>query len=155
MMKTISGISLILFLILTFVCCKNEDNIGSEKERIKEIVVDMWNAIENEDINRYASYIHPDYTTFGETENSLSTGRETEINMVKEWTSKAKNIHTEMFSPEVRIEGDIAWITYIWMDTGIENGIEFSSKGKSSRIFKKENNKWLCIHSHFTLLPEE
>jgi len=154
-MKTISGISIILFLSLCIVGCKNDNNKDSDKERIKTIIVDMWDAIENEDIDRYASYIHPEYTTFGETEKSLSKGKEREIKMVEEWTSKAKNIHTEMFSPELRIEGDIAWITYIWSDTGIENGIEFSSRGKSSRIFKKENNKWLCIHSHFTLLPEE
>jgi len=154
-MKTIIRILLIIGIILTFDCCKNDNNGDSEKEQIKNIVVDMWDAIENEDIDSYASYIHPDYTTFGETEKSLSSGKELEIKNVKEWTSKAKNIHTEMFSPEVRIEGDIAWITYIWADSGIENGIEFSSRGKSSRIFKKEKNKWLCIHSHFTLLPED
>ncbi len=141
-------------IILCYSCNNKKDNTLVE-EKIKAIVIDMWDAIEHEDIERYASHIHPDYTSFGETEISLSMAKETEIKMVKDWTLTAKDIHTEMSSPRVSVNGDIAWITYIWSDSGIENGKIFSSKGKSSRIFINENNEWLCIHSHFTLLPEE
>ena len=27
------------------------------------------------------------------------------------------------------------------------------STGKSTRIFVKENGRWLCIHGHYTLRP--
>jgi len=40
----------------------------------------------------------------------------------------------------------------MWKDNGTTNGEEFSSRGKSTRIFVKENGKWLCIHGHYTLL---
>jgi len=150
----ISSIFIIIILFVSNYSCDNKANPSTEEE-IKEIVIDMWDAIEKEDIELYASYIHPDYTSFGETENSLSVGKESEVEMVKTWTSSAKNIHTEMSSPRVNIRGNIAWISYIWSDSGIENDKKFSSRGKSSRIFIKENGKWLCIHSHFTLLPEE
>ena len=63
-----------------------------------------------------------------------------------------KNIRTFMHQPEVIVRGDTAWITYYWSDSGIskKDGSRFTSKGKSTRIFVKENGKWLCIHGHFT-----
>jgi len=40
----------------------------------------------------------------------------------------------------------------MWKDHGTTNGEAFSSRGKSTRIFVKENGKCLCIHGHYTLL---
>ncbi|MCZ6693723.1 MAG: hypothetical protein O6939_07445 [Bacteroidetes bacterium] len=47
----------------------------------------------------------------------------------------------------------MAWIVYDWSDSGTSNGKAFASRGKSTRIFVKEDGKWLCIHGHYTLLP--
>jgi hypothetical protein len=58
-----------------------------------------------------------------------------------------------MIDPIITIYGKVAWIIYYWSDSGITNGVTFSSKGKSTRIFVKEKGKWLCIHGHYTLLP--
>jgi hypothetical protein len=35
----------------------------------------MWDAIEKEDIDRYAEFIHPDYTQFGENDSILLEGK--------------------------------------------------------------------------------
>ena len=113
----------------------------------------MWDAIEKEDIDRYASFIHPDFTQFGETDPILSVGKEAEVKGMGSWIEASSNIHTEMIEPIVTINGDVAWIVYYWKDQGATNGEGFSSRGKSTRIFVKENDRWLCIHGHYTLLP--
>ena len=43
----------------------------------------------------------------------------------------------------------------IWEDTSIhtESGTHESSTGKSTRVFKREGDKWLCLHAHFTYIP--
>ena len=150
------------FLVLAASCNKqtkqeNEDakkviDTTQQKEEIKATLTAMWDAIEKEDIELYASYIHPNFTQFGETDSVLKTGKETEVNGVKSWVSNSDNIHTEMLDPVVTIEGNIAWITYIWSDNGTANGETFATKGKSTRIFVKKDGKWLCIHGHYTLL---
>jgi len=58
-----------------------------------------------------------------------------------------------MEDPRVIIKGKVAWIVYYWSDSG--NGKTFVSRGKSTRIFVKEDEKWLCIHGHYTLMPSE
>ena len=125
-----------------------------KEEEIKSTLNSMWKAIENEDIELYASYIHPDFTQFGETDPRLSIGKEAEVSGTREWIRNSKNIHTEMEEPRVHIKDSVAWISYYWKDRGTTGGKAFSSRGKSTRIFVKEDGKWLCIHGHYTLLPQ-
>jgi len=113
----------------------------------------MWNAIEKGDIERYASYIHQDFTQFGEYDSVLRSGKTSEIKGIKDWIESSTAIHTEMHEPNITINGNTAFITYYWSDSGITDGKPFATRGKSTRIFVKENNKWLCIHGHYTLLP--
>ena len=131
----------------------SESSSNSDKEAVKQTLIDMWDAIEKEDIDRYASFIHPDFTQFGETDPILSVGKEAEVKGIGSWIEASSNIHTEMIDPIVTINGDVAWIVYYWKDQGTTNGADFSSRGKSTRIFVKENDRWLCIHGHYTLLP--
>jgi len=143
----------ILLLVILAVGCNSASKDIEDEQAIKITLIDMWDAIEKEDIERYASHIHPDFTQFGETDSTLNIGKQVEIDGVREWVKNADGIHTEMIEPSVTIKDNVAWITYYWSDYGTTNGNEFTSKGKSTRIFVKENGKWLCIHGHYTLLP--
>ena len=123
------------------------------QEEIKKTLTAMWKAIELEDMEAYASYIHPDFTQFGETDSILRVGKEAELKGIAGWIDEASEIQTEMLEPRVTVRGDVAWIVYYWKDHGITDTGTFSTTGKSTRIFVKENDNWLCIHGHYTLLP--
>jgi len=147
------------FLVVTFIFvlanCSHKQTVieaDQQKEEIKATLIDMWDAIEKEDIERYASYIHPDFTQFGETDPVLRIGKQTEINGIRDWMEHSSDIRTEMEEPRITIKGDAAWIVYYWSDAGTTNGEPFASRGKSTRIFVRENDKWMCIHGHYTLL---
>jgi len=148
-MKIFTILSLLIFLIG---CNSNTSSIDDEKA-VKETLTAMWDAIEKEDIERYANYVHDDFTQFGETDPTLNIGKQIEVDGVRDWVKNSDGIHTEMVEPRVVIKENVAWITYYWSDSGTTNGKAFASKGKSTRIFVKENEKWLCIHGHYTLLP--
>jgi len=124
-----------------------------EKIAIKSVLTSMWDAIEKQDIGLYAKFIHPDFTQFGETDSILKVGKNTEVASMKDWIQHVSNVHTEIHEPVITIKGNVAWIVYYWSDGGLYDGKPFSSRGKSTRIFVKENNQWLCIHGHYTLLP--
>jgi len=131
----------------------NQQDVLAQEIELKTTLINMWDAIENEDIELYASYIHPDFTQFGESDPRLKVGREVEVNGTNDWIKNSKNIHTEMEEPIVVVRDSVAWIVYYWKDSGTTNGEAFSSRGKSTRIFVKEKGRWLCIHGHYTLLP--
>lgn len=151
-------LSIVILLAIHFISCSKviqEQNIDlkKEKEIIESTLIDMWDAIEKGDIERYASYIHEDFTQFGEYDSVLRSGKMSEVKGIKDWIESSSPIHTEMHEPKVTINGNTAFITYYWLDAGSTDGEPFSTRGKSTRIFVKENGKWLCIHGHYTLLP--
>jgi ketosteroid isomerase-like protein len=124
-----------------------------EGEEIKVTLAAMWDAIEKGDLERYASYVHPKFTAFGESDVYLASGKELNLRNVDDFIKRSQNVRTEMHQPEVMVMGQVAWITYYWTETGELDGKRFSSRGKSTRIFVKEDGKWLAIHGHYTEVP--
>jgi ketosteroid isomerase-like protein len=122
-----------------------QDRVATERdaEEVKATLVAMWAAIEQGEVERYATYIHPDITVFGEND----------VYLAADWVKRAPGVHTEMHQPQVTVRGDVAWITYYWTDSGVQEGERFSTRGKSTRIFVKQGGRWLCIHAHFTAVP--
>ena len=127
---------------------------NTEQQAVITTLVAMWDALEHGDIERYASYLHPDFTSFGEDDAYLNQGKEYEVRTYTQYLKRAKNLHTDMHQPEVNVRGDVAWITYYWTEGADIDGKRVTSRGKSTRIFVKENGKWLCIHGHYTYAPE-
>lgn len=126
---------------------------SSEAEQVKATLIAMWEAIEDGDANTYAQYVHPDFTQFGESDVYLAQGRDLEVASIRDYVQRATDVHTEMHQPIVTVRGDVAWIVYYWTDSGFVGGDRFTSRGKSTRIFVKEEGRWLCIHGHYTAVP--
>jgi ketosteroid isomerase-like protein len=124
-----------------------------DAEEVKSTMVQMWLAIENGDTEKYASFVHPDFTQFGENDTYIAEGKSIEVRAMGEYLKRAKGVHTEMHQPRVTIRGNVAWVTYYWTDEGLLDGKRFTSRGKSTRIFVKEQGRWLCIHGHYTAVP--
>lgn len=122
-------------------------------EDVKATLAQMWSAIEAGDVERYATFVHADFTQFGETDAYLSEGKGMEVRSMTEYLQRAKGVHTDMHNAQVTVRGDVAWVTYYWTDGGMTDGKRTSSRGKSTRIFVRENGRWLCIHGHYTLAP--
>lgn len=120
---------------------------------IKAALVAMWDAIEQGDVDRYATYLHPDFTSFGENDTYLAEGKETEVRNYRAYLQRATGVHTDMHQPVITVRGDTAWITYYWTDSGMLDGKRFTSRGKSTRLFVREGGRWLCIHGHYTAVP--
>ncbi len=124
-----------------------------EEQEIIDTLVAMWAAIEAGDLDAYAQYVHPEFTAFGENDVYLAEGRALELRSYGDYLNRARDVHTEMHQPEVTIRGDVAWITYYWTDSGYTDAGRFTSRGKSTRIFVREDGRWLCIHGHYTAVP--
>lgn len=127
--------------------------MDGDADQIKATLTAMWAAIEAEDLDAYAEHLHPDFTAFGESDTYLATGRDLEVRSYADYLARVDGVHTEMHQPEVTVKGDVAWITYYWTDAGWANGQRFTSRGKSTRIFVREDGRWLCIHGHYTAVP--
>jgi len=127
-----------------------------EADEIRDAIVSMWAAVERNDVEGYLKFVHPDYTLFGENDIYLQSGKALERESYTDYLARYKGIRTFMHQPQFHIRGDTAWVTYYWSDSGFsrDSGERFMTQGKSTRIFVKENGKWLCIHGHFTSVDD-
>ncbi len=126
---------------------------SSDEEAIKQVLIDMWAAVEAGDVDAYASHVHPEFTAFGENDVYLAKGKDLELRGMADYFRRVSGVHTQMHQPEVTVRGDTGWITYYWTDSGMSGDGRFTSRGKSTRIFVRESGKWLCIHGHYTAVP--
>jgi ketosteroid isomerase-like protein len=149
-MKTILATLLLLVSTTTFAQSSAQEK---DKDAVKATLISMWDALSKADLERYASYIHPDFSSFGENDTYLNEGRDLELRNYAQYLKTAKNLHTDMHQPEVTVRGDVAWITYYWTESADVDGKHVTSRGKSTRIFVKETGKWFCIHGHYTAVP--
>jgi ketosteroid isomerase-like protein len=124
-----------------------------DERQIIAAVHSMWKAVAENDLEQYLSYIHDDYSVFGEGDVYLHEGKDKERIDYADYLGRANGVRTFMHQPKVTVRGDTAWLTYHWNDAGYLKGERFTSRGKSTRVFVKEDDKWLCIHSHFTAIP--
>ncbi len=89
---------------------------------IKAVMVAMWDAVEKGEVDRYATYLHPDFTSFGENDTYLTEGKDAEVHNYRDYLLRAKGVHTDMHQPVVTVRGDTAWVTYYWTDAGTSDG---------------------------------
>ena len=132
-------ISVLLFIVcwnsVTDLSAQQQIHNWVEAQEVINTLVAMWDAIEKEDVDRYAGYIHSDFTAFGEYDSARVEGKKMEIQNIKTSLQHSSDIHTEMHFPKVTINGNVAWIVYYWSDSGISKSKPFATQGKSTRIF--------------------
>lgn len=143
----------LIVLALTALCVAPAAAQQAAEREIIETLEAMWAAIEDGDVERYASFVHPDFSQFGENDTYLAEGKALEVASIADYVRRATGVHTDMHQPDVTVRGDVAWITYYWTDHGYVGGERFSTRGKSTRIFVREDARWLCIHGHYTAVP--
>ena len=83
-----------------------------DADDVTATLVQMWAAIEAGDVARYATFIHPDFTQFGETDEYLSEGKATEVRGMTSYLQRATGVHTDMHHAQVTVRGSVAWVTY-------------------------------------------
>ena len=58
--------------------------------------------------------------------------------------------------PTIRAAGDSAWIAAEWASeaTG-PDGRAFTRRGRATFVLARRDGRWLCVHSHVSLLPTQ
>jgi ketosteroid isomerase-like protein len=75
--------------------------------------------------------------------------------LVQEFEVASKNqqdMHFEMIDPQVQMAGDTAVVSYYIVESWTDkNGARMSIKEKASEVYLKKADRWLMIHSHYSL----
>lgn len=124
----------------------------TEQLAVKQTLKNMWAAIESQDLDRYALYIHPDYTQFGDADSALLKGKPAALQALRGFLQRSNHVHTEMSEASITVKGNLAWLTCYQAESGFLDGQSYTLLNKATWIFIREKKDWLCIHAHLTRL---
>jgi hypothetical protein len=52
----------------------------------------------------------------------------------------------------VKVNGAIAWACYQWDFAAVMSGQASESRGQTTLVLQKRNNRWVIVHNHTSLL---
>lgn len=144
--------TLVILFTLPFQQLNAQQLPDADQLAVKQTLKNMWAAIEAQDLDRYAQFIHPDYTQFGETDSALLAGKPAALEALRGFLQRSNHVHTEMSETRITIKGNIAWLTCYQAESGFLDGQSYILLNKATRIFIRDKKNWLCIHTHLTRL---
>jgi len=122
----------------------------NDEVKVTEVVRSMFAALSAEDIPKLRALIAPDFYAF--EAGGRITG-DTLIELIKKAHAAGKVYVWTVNEPEVHIEGNIAWLTYI-----NRGSIKDASETKNvswleSAVLQKEKDNWRVQFFHSTRVP--
>lgn len=98
----------------------------------------------------------PDVLGFGSVAN-VAYGLDTLVR--EQWMQiwpNSRDFTYRMDQLKVGSSGNTGWGACTWESTGIfPDGTEFPRSGRVTIVFEKRNEKWLAIHTHYSMFPSE
>ena len=111
-------------------------------------------AVRAADYDAGRALFHPDAVGFG-TFTRMAIGRENLIE--SQWRNIwgcTRGFRFLLDEAVIQIEGDIAWVATPWHSQGRdEAGQWFDRHGRTTLILRRQGDRWLCVHSHYSRVP--
>jgi ketosteroid isomerase-like protein len=142
-------------LVSTSIPTAAETATPAVAQEIIDIVKAEWAAAATKNVAASQKNIAEDYTEFnGDAATRLDgrplTGRLAEAGN----KGRSTRIADEMLNPKVQVYGDTAILSYNFF--GLEqdkDGKVTTIRAKSTRVYVKEDGKWMLVHANFASDP--
>jgi ketosteroid isomerase-like protein len=120
-------------------------------DEIISITKAQWAAEMKKDSSTAMENIASDYTEFNFTYPTRLDGKELNQRLAKAQVAASGDlIAAEMANEKVQVYGDTAILTYNFIGAVKENdGTVQPLHAKSTRVYIKENNRWMLVHANF------
>ena len=120
-------------------------------DEIISITKAQWAAEMKKDSSTAMKNIASDYTEFNFTYPARLDGKELNQRLAEAQVAASGDlIVAEMANEKVQVYGDTAILTYNFIGAVKEkDGTVEPLRAKSTRVYIKENNRWMLVHANF------
>jgi len=124
-------------------------------DEIIAIVKAQWEAGDKKNTKEAMKNVADDYTEFNGDYATRLDGKAVNVRL-SEASDKASGqaIASEMLNEKVQVYGDVAILTYNFAGLNQDkDGKTEPSRAKSTRVYVKQNGKWMLVHANFGADP--
>ena len=125
---------------------------ATEQEKVTEALRLMYVALTNDDPDQFRAVTSPDFFTY---DGGMRMSGDELMALIKDAHAAGKVYVWEVTEPQVRIDGQTAWVTYV------NRGSLQDATGKKdltwleSAILRKEDDTWRIEFFHSTRAPSK
>lgn len=152
--KLIRGFLLIasagMFLAYTARAAAGPTNDGPTKENALAAEKELAQAMRTNDADGFCRLLDPDWTVVDG--NGGLNDRESVCAAIKAGTFTRKTYEPDLANARVRVDGNIATITFHLSLSGPYKGKTFSAKEVETDVLRWEDGGWKCILTHETVV---
>lgn len=120
----------------------------AEAQKLIEVERNAWEAIKNKQPSALANYFAEDASVLLEGQAYRITGKDNLMHGLTDFVESTELRSYQMLEPQVQVLGDTSLLTYYFTESGVSGGKEFSSAGKISIVFVKQQGAWRVLHEH-------
>jgi ketosteroid isomerase-like protein len=111
-------------------------------------------AVRDRDFKAGRSFFSDDVVGFGSAAKRCDGLHSLEENQWRQVWSVTTGFKFDLASVASGGKGDMAWAACSWQSFGtMPNGEPLLRRGRSSFVLRKQDGRWLAVHSHFSLMP--
>jgi ketosteroid isomerase-like protein len=122
---------------------------------IMELARSQWAAeISQRPMAEQMSAIAEDYTEFNADHPTLLVGRSLNARLYEAWAAGPRTLVSDMQNARVQVYGDTAVLTYNYVGlVRSREGDISASNAKSTRVYARQNGRWMLVHANFSPVP--
>ena len=144
--------SLIVIMTVAVLSAVSFAQAGSHDvaEEVIKLTKAQWAAAMEQDTKAASKILSDDYTEFNRDSATRLDGKEIAMRLGASVGSSTNLVAAEMTNPMVQVYGEVAILTYNFTGSTIdENGKIEPLTSKSTRVFTKQDGKWMLVHANF------
>ena len=149
-------VAIVAILVVGFAAI-GVSNAGDKEvaDEIMKIVKAEWAAMNQKNFTEAAKNWADDFTQFNDAFATRLEGKASALTMEQSWVKGGgENLFAEMLNPKVQVYGDVAILSYNYagIDMSKDGKVE-PGRAKSTRVYVKQNGKWMLVHANFAPEP--
>ncbi|SRR6266404_1545384 len=69
--------------------------------------------------------------------------------------ARTQQVRLDRVNTFIKVSGAVGWACYQWDFSGVVDGQPMTSRGQTTLVFEKRNDRWLIVHNHTSVAQGE
>lgn len=125
----------------------------SDEQQIDYMLSEMLGAWQLGDIERLHSKYADDVSMVSGAWAPPVFGWTNYLAVYQQQRARMRQVRMDRSNTYIKVNGNFGWACYQWDFAAVVDGQSVESKGQTTVVVEKRNNRWVIVHNHTSLAP--
>jgi ketosteroid isomerase-like protein len=123
-----------------------------DQQQIDYQISQMLGAWQVGDIEKLHSFYADDVSIVNGAWAPPVLGWNNYLALYQQARTRMQQVRLDRDNSYIKVSGNVAWACYQWEFSAVSGDQPTASRGQTTLIFEKRNNRWLIVHNHTSLI---